>query len=147
VGPFVPRVNYRLIMKKITKTTKTPAPATKLTAPAPARKSTVAPKVKKPAAPAVAPAIVAKPTGSRVTIVANIDVGFGNSLYLRGGGTGLSWEKGVLLDCVSGSTWKTVISGVEKPLTFKFLLNDETWSTGADFIASPGDTVTVTPSF
>jgi hypothetical protein len=137
-------------MKKITKiakTAKTPAPATKITAPAPAPKSTVAPKVKKPATPAAAPAIVAKPTGSPVTIVAKADVGFGNSLYLRGGGGGLSWDKGVLLDCVSGDTWKGVLSGVDKPLTFKLLVNDKTWSTGADFVASPGDTVTVTPTF
>ena len=131
---------------KTVKTTKTPAPATKLTAPAPARKSTVAPKVK-PAAQPAAPAIVAKPTGSRVTIVAKADVGFGNSLFLRGDGAGLSWEKGLLLDNVSGDTWRTVLSGVEKPFAFKLLINDEVWSAGADFVASPGDTVTVTPSF
>ncbi len=60
VGHFVPRVKHR--MKKTSKTSKTPAPATKLTAPAPALKSTVEPKVKKPAAPAAVPAVVAKPT-------------------------------------------------------------------------------------
>ena len=137
-------------MKKITKVTKsatTPAPATKLTAPAPALKSTIAPKVKKPAAPAAASAIVAKPTGSRATIVAKVDVGFGNTLYIRGEGPGLSWEKGVLLENVSSDTWKTVLTGIEKPLAFKLLLNDQSWSSGADYVASPGDTVTVTPSF
>jgi len=137
-------------MKKITKiakTAKTPAPATKFIAPAPALKSTIAPKVKKPAAPAAASAIVAKPTGSRATIVAKVDVGFGNTLYIRGEGPGLSWEKGVLLENVSSDTWKTVLTGIEKPLAFKLLLNDQSWSSGADYVASPGDTVTVTPSF
>ncbi len=133
-------------MKKTAKPTKTPAPATKPTAPAPARKSTVAPKVK-PAEKPAAPAIVAKPTGSRVTIVAKADVGFGNALFLRGDGAGLSWEKGQLLSNVSGDTWKTVLPAIEKPFAFKLLINDEVWSSGADFVASPGDTVTITPSF
>ncbi|MGA2692835.1 MAG: hypothetical protein ABSF76_10760 [Opitutaceae bacterium] len=134
-------------MKKTSKTSKTPAPATKLTAPAPALKSTVEPKVKKPAAPAAAPALVAKPTASRVTITAKIDIGFGNSLYVRGDSAGLTWSKGTLLDCVSSDTWRIVLSGVEKPVTFKFLLNDQLWSSGGDYVASPGDTVTVTPAF
>ena len=103
--------------------------------------------MKKPAAPAAASAIVAKPTGSRATIVAKVDVGFGNTLYIRGEGPGLSWEKGVLLENVSSDTWKTVLTGIEKPLAFKLLLNDQSWSSGADYVASPGDTVTVTPSF
>jgi hypothetical protein len=35
-----------------------------------------------------------------------------------------------LLDCVSSDTWSIVLPGVEKPLAFKFLLNDEAWSAG-----------------
>src|SRR5215213_8603318 len=41
-----------------------------------------------------------------ITIEAKIDVGFGNALFLRGEGTGLSWNQGVPLTCVDGSTWK-----------------------------------------
>src|SRR6202000_1769672 len=40
------------------------------------------------------------------TIEAKIDVVFGNSLYLRGEGLGLSWNQGVPLTCVDGKTWK-----------------------------------------
>jgi hypothetical protein len=135
-------------MKKNTKSVKTPAPATKLTAQAPARKSTVAPKIKKPAAPVpVVPAAVAKPKGIRVAITAKVDVGFGNALYIRGDGAGLSWNKGTLLDCVSNDTWSIVLPSVDKPLAFKLVLNDEVWSSGEDFNAAPGDTVTVTPAF
>jgi hypothetical protein len=135
-------------MKKNTKSEKTPAPATKLTAHAPARKSTVAPKIKKPATSlSVAPAVVAKPKGLRVSITVKVDVGFGNALYIRGGGAGLSWNKGTLLDCVSNDTWSIVLPSVEKPLAFKLLLNDEVWSTGEDYNAAPGDAVTVTPAF
>lgn len=130
-------------MKKTTKTSKAPAPATKTPAPAPARQTDAAPKIKAPAAPAV----VAKPRGSRVTLIAKADVGFGNVLYVRGDGAGLSWEKGTQLDCTANDTWTLVLPVVEKPFAFKFVLNDTVWSTGEDYTAAPGDTVTVTPSF
>lgn len=136
-------------MKKITKTAaKTPAPATKPIAPAPALKSTVAPKIKPPvAASPDAPAIVTKPKASRVTIVAAVDVGFGNALFVRGDEPVLTWTKGLALGNVAGSKWEIVLTGIEKPFAFKLLVNDEGWSTGENYLASPGDTVTVTPSF
>jgi len=121
-------------MKKTTKTKKTPAPATKPAA---------APKIAKPAAPAV----VTKPKVSRVTIVAKIDVGFGNTLYVRGDGAGLAWDKGTLLTCESSDTWSIVLDRVSKPIAFKFVLNDIEWSAGEDYMAMPGDTVTVGPVF
>jgi hypothetical protein len=149
-------------MKKITKPTKTPAPATKSAAPtpapkpvapapaskpaapAPAVKSTIAPKVKTAAAPA---AVVTKPTPSRVTIIATVDVGFGNTLYVRGDEPALSWSKGVALGNLHEAKWEIVISGPGKPFEFKFLVNDTTWSAGENYCVSPGDTVTLSPSF
>src|ERR1700691_2258598 len=111
----MPRAIQRHMMKKTTKTKKTPAPATKLPAPAPARKSTAAPKIRKPAASPEAPAIVTKPRGQKVTLVAKVDVGFGNSLYVRGDGAGLSWGGGKMLESTSADTWTLVLTGVEKP--------------------------------
>jgi hypothetical protein len=134
-------------MKKITKSSKTPAPATKPTAPAPARKSTVAPKIKAPATASRAPAIVTKPKGSRVTIIAKIDVGFGNSLSLRGDEPYLHWSKGIALGSVASDKWEIVLTGIDKPFQFKFLRNDLDWSSGENLTASPGDTIEVTPSF
>ena len=139
-------------MKKITKSVKTPAPATKpiapAAAPAPARKSTVAPKIKLAATPATpAPAVVAKPKGARVTIVGTVDVGFGNSLFIRGDEPVLSWDKGIALGNIEGGKWEIVLTAVTAPFQFKFLVNDSGWSSGENFTASPGDTVTITPSF
>jgi hypothetical protein len=135
-------------MKKTEKTIKTPAPATKLTAPAPARKSTVAPKIKAPEATTTpAPAVVTKPKGGRITIIANVDVGFGNSLYVRGDEPFLHWAKGTPLGNVAGNKWEIVLTGIDKPFEFKFLLNDTSWSTGENFTVSPGDTVTLSPAF
>jgi hypothetical protein len=133
-------------MKKITKTTKAPAPATKTTAPAPARKSSIAPKIKKSSA-APTPAVVVKPKASKVTITAAIDIGFGNTLFLRGSGAGLSWEKGRALGWTTGGAWTLVLPAVDSPFAFKFLVNDETWSADPNYEAAPGDTVTVTPVF
>jgi hypothetical protein len=135
-------------MKKTTKSKTTPAPATKPIAPAPALKSTVAPKIKKPDTPVpVAAAVVTKPKGARVTIIATVDVGFGNTLYVRGDEPALNWKKGVALGCIADSKWEIVLSAQDKAFEFKFLVNDTTWSTGANYLASPGDTLTLTPSF
>jgi hypothetical protein len=134
-------------MKKITKTTKAPAPATKAAVPAPARKSTAAPKIKKFAASSGEPSVVVRPKGARVTITAKIDVGFGNTLFIRGAGAGLSWEKGKPLSCTDGDTWTIILAASDQPVSFKLLVNDETWSADPNFEAACGDTVTVTPVF
>jgi len=80
------------------------------------------------------------------TIEAKIDVGFGNALYLRGQGPGLSWERGVPCECVNRNTWRWTAPGAEK-LTFKLLLNDSVWARGADLVIGPGEKVEVVPAF
>lgn len=80
------------------------------------------------------------------TIVAKIDVGFGNTLYLRGQGPGLSWDRGVPCECVDRNTWRWTAPGAEK-LTFKLLLNDSIWARGADLVIGPGEKLQVVPAF
>ena len=80
------------------------------------------------------------------TIEAKIDVGFGNAVYLRGHGPGLSWERGVPCECVNRNTWRWTAPGAEK-LTFKLLLNDSVWAKGADVVIGPGEKVEVVPAF
>ena len=112
---------------------------------APAKKSvTPVRKVRVPAAPAVKKAAAKQVV---TTIAARIDVGFGNSLYVRGEGAGLSWEKGILMDCTGDDRWTLVISESAQPLVFKFLLNDEVWSTGEDYTAKSGTQNAYTPGF
>ncbi len=131
-------------MKKTTKTTKTKAltPAKKTvktvkkTAAAPAAKKAKA-VVKKKATPKI----------SVTTITAAIDVGFGNTLFLRGEGPGLSWDKGVSLNCVTDTEWSINISGATKPVVFKFLLNDEVWNVGEDNTLAPGKVGNYEPQF
>lgn len=114
---------------------------------------------KKPAAPApvAAPAAAPKPvaavkrtkqSGPQPTeIQANIDVGFGNTLYIRGEGPGLNWDRGQTLDCLKDDLWSFTISAAAKPIIFKFLINDETWCTGDDYVVEPGNKITLVPTF
>jgi hypothetical protein len=81
-----------------------------------------------------------------VTIEAKVDVGFGNTLYLRGEGHGLSWNRGIPLTCVNGSTWKWSGEADDK-MKFKLLINDAIWAKGEDLVAAPGDKIEIAPAF
>ena len=138
-------------MKKASKSTTTTLAAP---APAPAKKATEKPAT--PKAPtktvapkaAAAPAVKEKPASTGATkIVAQIDVGFGNTLFVRGEGPGLSWEKGVPLDCVSDNQWSLSLSETNRPIVIKFLVNDTTWSVGEDYVVQPGSSAVLTPAF
>lgn len=138
---------------------KAPAPAAKKPA---APKKTTAPKVPAPAkapkvaktsaapavkAPQASPKAKTKPAAISTTIVAAVDVGFGNHLTLRGEGPGLSWEIGVPLECVSDDRWSITLPESAQPVVCKFLLNDTTWSAGEDYTVLPGSTVILSPTF
>jgi hypothetical protein len=88
----------------------------------------------------------ARSSAKPVTIEAKIDVGFGNMLYLRGEGLGLSWSQGIPLTCVDGKTWKW-IGETKEQLKFKLLLNDQIWSQGEDLVATPGQRLEISPAF
>lgn len=127
---------------------KAPAPVTPVVKPAPkvvpAPVAITAPVVKPaPKVPAKKPA--PKPTSTK--IAGRIDVGFGNTLYIRGTGPGLSWDRGLAMDCVTDDLWSITLSEATAPVAFKLLLNDITWCAGEDFVVAPGESVTVVPSF
>jgi hypothetical protein len=122
-------------------------PTMALTLRAPAKQSALQ-EVKTSTAPnAVAKENRPAPSPAPVTTIkAKIDVGFGNNLFVRGHGAGLSWERGVPLTCVDGQTWQW--SGkAEDRLTFKLLLNDSVWAKGEDIVAKPGQKVEIVPAF
>jgi len=130
---------------------RTPATAASTAAPAPALKSTGEPRVKAPpAAAAKARAddiVIVAPPPAATVITANIDVGFGNTLFIRGDGPGLSWDKGVPLGCTAVDRWAISLLVTNRPVVFKFLLNDKLWSLGEDYVAKPGSKTTYIPAF
>lgn len=156
-------------MKKSTKSEKPAAPQVKVVKSkavesSPVKKTVAPKKVSTPRktakaaavaatveAPSLAPAAVVELPVAEVpgttTIVARVDVGFGNQLYLRGEGPGLSWDRGVLMDCTSNDRWSYTISSATQPIVFKVLLNDQVWSSGDDYTVAPGETAAFTPSF
>lgn len=135
--------------KSASKSSKSPAPATKSASaikPASAAKSAKAPAKKKAPAPVpTVAAVAAKPLTT--TITAQIDIGFGNALHIRGEGPGLSWDKGLLMNCVADDRWSVELPESSRPIVFKFLVNDLTWNTGEDYSVAPGSNVTLVPTF
>jgi len=81
------------------------------------------------------------------TIEANVDVGFGNRLFIRGQGDGLSWEKGLPLTCQEASRWVWSSEHARGQVMFKLLLNDERWAQGEDVKVEAGETIEVVPVF
>ena len=102
---------------------------------APAKKA-VAPKAKIPAKKAL-----------KTSITARVDVGFGNQLYIRGAGAGLSWEKGLQLENVSAYEWTFATTKANSDVTFKFLINDELWAEGDNVTVAEGATSISSPVF
>ena len=148
--------------KKNTHAKSSPAPATKSAASArkPAARKSAAPATApaaKLAAPSVNPAsvpvsvpAVVRPAvvpPSVTTISAQVDVGFGNTLYIRGAGGGLSWSVGLPMPCVAGDLWRISLDAARQDIAFKVLVNDLTWNTGPDFAVAAGTHVTVKPAF
>ena len=124
----------------------------KAEAPKPAAKpaSTKAAKATKaPASPAKATATAKKSIDSTATVVvAKYDVGFGNKLFIRGEGAGLSWETGVEMKNVENDVWVWTNNDLKKgAVACKFLINDDVWSTGENLFVPAGETSTVFPNF
>jgi hypothetical protein len=109
-------------------------------------KAVVKAPVKKSAAPAKkSPALAPEPPATFIT--AQIDIGFGNHLYIRGEGPGLSWDHGLAMDCTGNTLWTSTVKNASTPVIFKVLVNDLTWNTGPDYVVEPGQSITVNPAF
>jgi hypothetical protein len=112
-----------------------------------AAKAVPKPSVKTRSKETVSTATDATPaSGELTTIDVKLDVGYGNTLFLRGEGSGLNWERGVPLSCVDGKTWRWS-APVTSRIKCKVLLNDQVWSTGQDLSVDPGQKIEVAPAF
>lgn len=110
-------------------------------------------KVAKPKKASTAPQVAAvKPSAERAIapmtrVMAYIDVGPGNTLFLRGEGAGLSWEAGVPMQWTGDGCWSWSAEAAGQEVTFKVLINDQHWSWGDNLKVSAGDTASFTPAF
>ena len=87
------------------------------------------------------------PTEQTTIIQAKTDVGFGNSLFIRGQGDGLSWDKGLPLSCIDGSAWVWSTRQAKGKVVFKLLLNDQVWAKGEDVVVEAGRKIEIVPVF
>jgi hypothetical protein len=123
------------VKKTAVKKTATATKASAAKKAAPAKKAAVAKKVSQPAKTPV------------TKIVARVDVGYGNELYVRGEGAGLSWDKGKLMECIGSNEWVLTTDAAKTGVVFKFLINDSHWADGEDVTVSAGGTSISAPSF
>jgi len=74
-------------------------------------------------------------------------VGIGNALFIRGQGDGLSWDKGLRLNCMDDSIWVWSTTHARDKVVFKLLLNDQVWANGEDVVLEAGRKLEIVPSF
>jgi hypothetical protein len=80
----------------------------------------------------------------RVTF--HCDVGYGNRLFIRGEGTGLSWKKGIPVKNVAPDRW--VWEAIDEDgAEFKALINDECWEQGANHRIYGTELMDIHPTF
>ena len=125
-------------------TAKTPARSTSSTKTMSNSSTAVAELPQKPKAQQSKASQVSAPAGT-TQVVAQIDVGFGNKLTIRGQGAGLRWNAGQpMLFQNNAWTWS---SNSKENFEFKVLLNDEVWQQGNNILAKAGSKVVFRPQF
>lgn len=84
-------------------------------------------------------------TKTRITV--KYDVGYSNTLYIRGSGANLSWHQGAPLKNIKSDEW---VWETEEPLSsfeFKVLINDHLYETGENHRLQTGSYFRYTPYF
>lgn len=88
-------------------------------------------------------------TPNKTVIRVHYDVGWGNTMYLRGNTYPLWWDQGRLMRNTASDCWEFEIERIPYGDTFEFkpLINDATWSVGNNYTVSGGSTIDIYPSF
>ena len=76
------------------------------------------------------------------------DVGFGNTLTIRGNRLPLSWHRGKECKNVGPNAWAYYMEfNYPQTVEFKVLINDSTWETGYNHSVETGNIIVIKPSF
>ncbi len=84
-------------------------------------------------------------TKTRITV--KYDVGFGNTLYIRGHGAHLNWEKGSAMRNTKTDEWIWETETHFSTAEFKILINDKAYEIGRNHLLHCGTMVQYTPKF
>jgi predicted alpha/beta superfamily hydrolase len=90
---------------------------------------------------------VAFGTADAATIRVHYDVGWGNRITLRGSKAPFSWSTGVNATWTTGNVWTYTWPDSVGDVELKPLVNDQTWSVGANYRVAAGTTVNIYPFF
>ncbi len=94
--------------------------------------------------------VAATTSGTNVTTTINVhfDVGYGNSMHLRGNQP-LSWSVGSAATWTTGNTWVWKTTAIPSGASFEYkaLKNDRVWSVGSNYVGTGGSTMDIYPSF
>jgi hypothetical protein len=84
---------------------------------------------------------------SKTLLRIKYDAGFSNTLFIRGKGGGLSWDKGIPLKNVKADEWVWETSNLTGECEYKILINDKNFETGENHHLHPGSTIQIIPQF
>jgi hypothetical protein len=90
-------------------------------------------------------------SGPKKTVITRIiikyDSGFNNTLFLRGKGANLSWEKGIPLKNFKSDEWVWETETSFTTCEFKVLINDNLYEIGENHLIACGTSLQYTPKF
>ncbi len=85
---------------------------------------------------------------AKTKVVAHIDCGFTNNLFIRGEGiSSLSWEKGVQMKNIGPNEWLWESDRPFSTMQFKVLVNDSWYEQGNNHTVAFGQEVDLSPQF
>ena len=84
---------------------------------------------------------------SSLSLVAVVNVGIGNTPYVRGDGPGLSWTEGVPMKFLEIGKWEWSIENADEPAVIQIFKNDEISAFGEEVCVGLGERVEVHPKF
>lgn len=88
-----------------------------------------------------------KTTAKLTRIVIHYDVGFNNSIFIRGSGANLSWDKGILLHNTQANEWVWETDQSFDSCEFKVLINDSQYENGENHTLTCENCLEYTPCF
>ncbi len=89
-----------------------------------------------------------KASGKKTRIIVQCDVGFPNTVFVRGEGVpDLNWKKGAPLKNIKPDEWVWETDTFFDQGTFKVLINDQTYELGENHPIYPGASIRINPKF
>ena len=85
--------------------------------------------------------------GNKTIVMAKMDVGFGNNLFIRGDNPALDWSNGSPMYCIAADQWIWSTDKADHDFVCKFLINDEIWSSDEDISIKAGQKTVCLPKF